>query len=122
MEMIIAKSTSVTGLETWLPDQNSTMHLCEKETGPFVRIEDYRALLAEVEALPWRREREGRVGDQFEKDDSTITVKSHSGGKVSWTWRGLYSKQEATHEVSVEQWRVLVLRTMYRGAVFTPAS
>ena len=48
---ILAKTGKIEGLETWLPARNSAMHLCEQQTGPFVRIEEYRALREKYDAL-----------------------------------------------------------------------
>jgi hypothetical protein len=51
MVTIIAKTDKIEGLETWLPQRNSTMHLCEKQSGPFVRIEAYRKVVKQLSAL-----------------------------------------------------------------------
>lgn len=48
----LAESPHVEGLETWIPQNRSTMYLCSGQTGAFVKIEDYNKLvdkLAKIE-------------------------------------------------------------------------
>lgn len=53
--VIIAANDTVAGLETWIPSNGSTLVLCDEQTGPFVKIEDYNKLvgiLAKIEHAP----------------------------------------------------------------------
>lgn len=91
--------------------------------GPDAGCRMFREASAEdrIEALPWKREREGRVGDRFEKSGTVVIVTAHCDGKVFYTYqRG--ETEPIGAEATVESWHKSVANTMDAGATFIPAA
>jgi hypothetical protein len=75
-----------------------------------------------IAALPWKREREGRVGDRFELRGVIATVTAHCDGKVFYTSQPPNGAEPIRGESTVEAWHKRVANVMDLGATFTPAN
>lgn len=100
-------------LETLIPTEGPDAGKC--------RLFHEASATDRIEALPWKREREGRPGDRFVAGVSEVTVKAHCDGKVFYESRREDDAISVDHECEVEKWHRIVANTMDRGAKFIPA-